>query len=76
MYILVGDKDSDGNVMVEGSPDVFIKGKAVCRIGDKDSANNVLVEGTPSVLINGVPIALSNQKDSACNIEFGSGVLN
>jgi len=45
----VGDRDDQGQVMVEGSGSVFANGQNVSRIGDVDDQDHALVEGSANV---------------------------
>ena len=55
--VRVGDPDSDGDSLVQGSRNVLVNGRPKSRIGDIDSDGppNSLVQGSPNVLTNGVP---------------------
>lgn len=62
----VGDPDSGGDKIANGSPDVFINGKPVARVGDKDTHKppETKIEGSSSVFVNGKPVVRVGDKDT------------
>jgi uncharacterized Zn-binding protein involved in type VI secretion len=53
-----GDKDTDDDAMVTGSPNVFVNGIAATRHGDKDTDDDQTITKKPwNVFINGIPVS-------------------
>ena len=38
---------------VSGSPNVFVNGKALCRVGDSISCGDTMAQGSPNVFAGG-----------------------
>ena len=58
----LGDSFSCGDVIVEGSGNVFCNGLPVARVGDATSGHaswvpNAILEGSATVFCNGLPVA-------------------
>lgn len=51
----VGDAVT-GGVIIEGSPDVFVNGKAIARQGDR-TTTGYIIGGSSTVFANGIPVA-------------------
>jgi len=51
----VGDSDSRGDIMVTGSPNVYVNGRRLTRVGDIDNdiPPDRMVTGSPTVITNG-----------------------
>ncbi|MCX4026932.1 PAAR domain-containing protein [Endozoicomonas sp. SM1973] len=64
----VGDKDSGGNTIVEGSPNHIEDGKPVARVGDKLSDGSVILTGHPCILVDDKPVAMVGSKVSNGNV--------
>jgi uncharacterized Zn-binding protein involved in type VI secretion len=54
--------DSAGGILLEGSPNVFVNGRALARIGDAvqghapgEHASPVMAQGSATVRVNGIP---------------------
>jgi len=62
----IGDKDSDGDIKIKGSTDVFVNGKGVLRLGDTDDdgSPDVNVKGSSTVFVNGKPVVRLGDKDN------------
>lgn len=62
----IGDKDSSGETIVDGSSNVFINGKGVALVGSKDTHKppEIKIEGSPSVFINGKAVVRVGDKDT------------
>ncbi|EGJ09145.1 MULTISPECIES: PAAR domain-containing protein [Rubrivivax] len=63
-YVRVGDRTSHGGVVLAGSPNTELQGRAVARVGDPVSCprkghgqHNRIVSGDPRLLIDGQPAA-------------------
>lgn len=58
-----GDRPHSGGPVLQGSTNVFINGKAVCRVGDpihcNSSSQDSPVQGSASIFVNGLPVARS-----------------
>ena len=50
--VRMGDIDSDPDVTVTGSPNVFTNNRKSTRVGDIDSEGDVFITGSPNVFIN------------------------
>ncbi|WP_211467019.1 PAAR domain-containing protein [Collimonas silvisoli] len=72
--IVVGDCTDHGGVVLSGSGNRLIDGKAIARIGDQVSCprhgTNKIVEGHPTFTIDGKAAALTG-----CKTECGSVLL-
>ena len=55
--VRVGDAHGCGSTNTQGSPDVFVNGKAVHRIGDADAHGGTQVGGSSTVIVNGKGVA-------------------
>lgn len=66
-WALVGDKDSGGNTIVEGSPNNKESGRPIARVGDKLSDGSVITTGHPFVKMDGVPVAITGSEVSNGN---------
>ncbi|MBU2713707.1 PAAR domain-containing protein [Zooshikella harenae] len=65
----VGDKDSKGNTIVEGSPNMKDQGLPVARVGDKLSDGSVITTGNPTIMVDGKPAAIvGSQVSNGCAI--------
>ena len=49
----VTDRDSDGDRIVTGSPNVSTNNKKAARVTDRDSDGDRIVTGSPNVFIGG-----------------------
>lgn len=69
MIITVGDKTDHGGVVISGSPDHDIRGRAIARLGDKVACPQFYPGGKPhginkiitahnTFTVNGVPVAV------------------
>lgn len=63
----LSDKTSCGDVIVQGSGNVFVNGLPIARLSDKTSGHeswhpNFIVEGSGNVFANGLPIARVGDK--------------
>ena len=78
--IVVGDATDHGGVVISGSPNHDINGKAIARLGDKVDCPqkypggkphgvNPIVEGESGYLIDGIPVALQGHK-TACGCQL------
>jgi len=62
-FILVGDKTDHGGVVVEGSPNSQVDGRAIARVGDKVTCPKrghgptTIVSGDSTAMIDGRPAA-------------------
>jgi len=67
--ITVGDKTDHGGVVISGSPDHYIQGRAIARLGDKVACPQFNPGGKPHginkiitahniLTVNGVPVAV------------------
>jgi uncharacterized Zn-binding protein involved in type VI secretion len=71
----IGDADSNGYILIEGSTNVSVNGLFVARVGDSlindegDEAN--IIMGSPNVFANGLPIARINDSTSDSGIMIG-----
>ena len=61
----VGDPTSNGGVVVEGSPNVFIDGRPAGVAGGAPCGNGVSV-GSANVFINGKPAAIGGSAGEPC----------
>lgn len=54
--VRIGDKSAghcfEPRPNLEGSPNVFVNGKAVARMGDQQSCGDICAEGSPNVFVN------------------------
>ncbi|WP_051310936.1 PAAR domain-containing protein [Zooshikella ganghwensis] len=64
----VGDKDSRGNTIIEGSPNMKDQGLPVARVGDKLSDGSVITTGNPTILVDGKPAAIVGSQVSNGNV--------
>ncbi|WP_163832321.1 PAAR domain-containing protein [Spartinivicinus ruber] len=67
-WVRIGDKDSGGNTVVEGSPNHIESGKPVARVGDKLSDGSVILTGHPCIKVDNKPIAMVGSKVSNGNV--------
>ena len=70
--IVVGDRTSHGGVVIDGSPETDINGKAVARVGNHATCPvrgygriTTIVTGDPTLIIDGAPAACHGDK-TAC----------
>ncbi|MBU2714203.1 PAAR domain-containing protein, partial [Zooshikella harenae] len=64
----VGDKDSRGNTIIEGSPNMKDQGLPVARVGDKLSDGSVITTGNPTIMVDGKPAAIVGSQVSNGNV--------
>lgn len=55
------DELSDGSMIANGSPNVFINSKNAARVEDPTTEGNVLVVGSNTVFVNGRPLAMQGR---------------
>ncbi|MGI0120449.1 PAAR domain-containing protein [Zooshikella sp. RANM57] len=67
----VGDKDSQGNTIVEGSSNMKDQGLPVARVGDKLSDGSVITTGNPTIMVDGKPAAIVGSQVSNGNTIIG-----
>jgi uncharacterized Zn-binding protein involved in type VI secretion len=74
--IVVGDTTTHGGMVVQGSPNHAIDGRALARLGDavecpqkypggKPHGINKIIEGDAGFLVDGIPVACDGHK-TAC----------
>lgn len=69
--VRVNDKDDNQDVVLDGSPNVFVNGLSSVRVGDIDFPSfNTKTEGSPTVFVNGKPKHRVGDKDDANNISI------
>jgi len=79
--ITVGDRTDHGGVVISGSPDHDIRGKAIARLGDKVDCPlpypggkphgvNKIITAHSTLTVNGVPVAVEG-----CTTECGCKLI-
>lgn len=81
-FIVVGDRTSHGGVVIQGSAESTVDGKAMVRIGDKVTCPKkghggvtVVASGDPSCIVDGQPAAREGDK-TACGATLLSSQSN
>ncbi|APW35842.1 hypothetical protein RD110_00275 [Rhodoferax koreense] len=75
--ILVGDRTSDGGVVITGSPTDHVHGRAIARQGDLVDCPrhgvNAIVEGDDVTRLDGRPMALEGHRTECGCTLIGGG---
>lgn len=81
-FIRIGDRTSHGGVVIQGSPESVVDGKAIARVGDRVTCpksghgeTTVIVSGDPTCIIDGQPAARHGDK-TACGATLLSSQAN
>jgi uncharacterized Zn-binding protein involved in type VI secretion len=81
-FIVVGDRTSHGGVVIQGSPESTVDGKAMARVGDKvtcpkrgHGSVTVVVSGDPTCMVDGQAAAREGDK-TACGATLLSSQSN
>jgi len=67
------DTTSQGNTIIQGSPNVFVNELPIARLGDSVTSLSVkIVAGSPTVFANNLPVARIGDPTAIDNIITGS----
>ena len=65
----IGDLDKSLDIMVTGSPNVWVNSRRFCRVGDIDApSKDMMVTGSPNVWVNSRRATRVGDLDSALEI--------
>jgi len=66
-----GSAPGTPGVIIQGSGDVSVGGRAAARRGDTDDRGSALVEGSPNVIINGRPAVTLGDRTGCGGVTVG-----